>query len=277
MKRVEKIPTTGRDPSKTGELPFCIRIPADKEALAREAKNATEEIQVFTDSSAQGGKVGAAAILIRKNRPNRMLHFHLGPETEHMVHEAELVGLLLALHLLGSERCGTTTCCIAIDNQAVLRAFNSELRKPGHHLAREILDLAHQIRNRRSKRKYALTLRWTAGHIRIPGNEKADCEAKRAVAGLSSPNEILPPYLRKPLLINPSAVTRKYNDKLKKEWSKEWHNSKRGKKALKINASTPLAKFLKTISNPKLSREGASRIVQLQLQHIPLNGYLHRF
>jgi hypothetical protein len=52
MKRVEKIPTTGRDPSKTGELPFHIRIPADKEASAREAENATEEIQVFIDSSA---------------------------------------------------------------------------------------------------------------------------------------------------------------------------------------------------------------------------------
>jgi hypothetical protein len=43
-KRVEKIPTTRRDPSKTGELPFHIRILADKEASAREAENATEEI-----------------------------------------------------------------------------------------------------------------------------------------------------------------------------------------------------------------------------------------
>src|SRR5205807_6115141 len=60
-------------------------------------------------------------------------------------------------------------------------------------------------------------------------------------------------------------------------WSKEWHNSERGKKARKIDASTPSAKFLKTISNPKLSQEGASRIVQLRLQHILLNGYLHRF
>ena len=64
---MEKIPTLGRDPSKTGELPFRIRIPVDKEASAHEAENATEEIQVFTDGLAQGGKVGAAAILIRKN------------------------------------------------------------------------------------------------------------------------------------------------------------------------------------------------------------------
>ena len=193
------------------------------------------------------------------------------------MHEAELVGLLLAIHLIGTERRGATTCSIAIDNQAALRAFDSELRKPGHHLARKILDLVHQIRNRRSKCKYVLMLRWTAGHIGISGNEKADREAKRAVSGLSSPNELLPPYLRKPLLINPSAVTRKFNVELKKKWSREWHKSKRGKKTHIIDASTPSAKFLKTISNPKLSREGVSRIVQLQLQHIPLNSYLHRF
>ena len=144
-KRVEKIPTLGWDPAKTGELPFRIRIPADKEASAREAEDATEEIQVFTDGSAQGGKVGAAAILIRKNRPNRSLHLHLGPEAEHTVHEAELVGLLLAMHLIGTERRSATSCCIAIDNQAALRAFDLELRKPGHHLAREILDLAYRI------------------------------------------------------------------------------------------------------------------------------------
>ena len=103
-KAMEKIPSTGRNPSKTGELPFHISIPADKEASACEAENATEDIQVFTDSSAQNSKVGAAAILIRKNRPNRILHFHLGPKAEHTVHEVELVGLLLALHLIGTEK-----------------------------------------------------------------------------------------------------------------------------------------------------------------------------
>jgi hypothetical protein len=142
-KRVEKIPMLRQDPSKIGELPFQIKIPADKEASAREARNATEEIQVFTDGSAQGGKVGASTILIRKNRPNCMLHFHLGLEAEHTVYEAELVGLLLAMHLIGSEKCSMTSCCIAIDNQAVLRAFDLELRKPSHHLMHEILDLAY--------------------------------------------------------------------------------------------------------------------------------------
>jgi len=44
--------------------------------------------------------------------------------------------------------------------------------------------------------------------------------------------ELLPPYLRKPLLINPSAVKCKLIDKLKKDWKKEWHKSKRGMNVL---------------------------------------------
>ena len=37
---------------------------------------------------------------------------------------------------------------------------------------------------------------------------------------------------------------------------------------------TPSSKFLKSISNPKLLREAASRVAQLRLMHIPLNSYL---
>ena len=258
-------------------MPFRIIIPADKEASVRKAENATEEIQVFTDSSAHNGKVGASTILIRKNRPDRILHFHLGPEAEHTVHKVELVGILLALHLITTERHAATTCLVAVDNQAALKAFDSELKKPGHHLAREILLLANRIQKRCSKRLYSLTLRWTAGHIGISGNKKADREAKKAADRHTSDKEHLPPYLRKPLLINPSAVLRKRNDELNSEWKQGWHNTERGKRTRKIDSTTPSTKFLKTISNVKLSREDASRIAQLRLQHIPLNKYLHKF
>jgi hypothetical protein len=43
-----------------------------------------------------------------------------------------------------------------------------------------------------------------------------------------------------------------------------------------IDDTTPLTKFLKSISNPKLSRSAASTITQLRLTHFPLNGYLKR-
>ena len=46
--------------------------------------------------------------------------------------------------------------------------------------------------------------------------------------------------------------------------------------AKRMDNSSPSVKFLKTISNPKLSRNAASQIAQLRMQHYPLNSYLHR-
>ena len=213
-----------------------------------------------------------------------MLHLHLGSETEHTVHEAELVGLLLAMHLIKTEKRRNTTCMIAVDNQASLKAFDSDLRKPGHHLAREALRLANQLqkhkrknkRKNKPKPKFKLTLRWTAGHVGIAGNKKADREAKKAASVFSSQAKLLPPYLRKPLCSNPSALKREHSDKQKKDWADTWRQSTRGKRMKRSDNSTPSAKFLKTISNAKLSRNAASQIAQLRLQHFPLNGYLFK-
>ena len=245
---VEKIPAAPQDPNLTGKIPFTISIPDDRESSKWEAENASEEIQVYSDGSAIDGKVGAAAVLLRAGRTTRTLHFHLGAEDKHTVHVAEMVGILLGLQLISTERKGGTTFALGVDNQAAIKAFKSNLRSPGHHVAREALKLAHRIQNKKTKKKkkskYALTLRWTAGHEGIEGNEIVDREAKKAADGLTSDKSLLPPYLKKPLLINPSAIKRAYNDILKSEWTNAWRRSERGRRMLKIDNSTPSKKFL---------------------------------
>jgi len=132
---VEKTPTVVRNPSKAGELPFELSIAESREDSIKETEEASEEIQIFMDGSAMEGKVGTAAILIREGRHTRTLRLHLGPETEHTVHEAELVGILLGLHILSTEKKNGKLAMIGMDNQAAIKAFDSELRNPGHHLA----------------------------------------------------------------------------------------------------------------------------------------------
>jgi ribonuclease HI len=220
--------------------------------------------------------VGAAALLLRAGKPARVLHKHLGPESEHTVHEAELVGLLLGMHLISTEKQCNTTCMIGADNQAALKAFHSNLRSPGHHLAREVLRVAEQTRKRRSKNKYKLVFRWTAGHEGIEGNEEADKEAKRAAEGTDSEGKALPAYLRKLLPINPAAVKRTRHDALKKEWTESWRKSPRGRRMGRITEETPSKKFLGTISQSELSRKAASRIAQFRIGHAPVNQYLKR-
>lgn len=202
------------------------------------------------------GKLGATAVLIRAGRAPRILHLHLGPEREHTVHDAELVGTLLGMHLISMEKHGSTTCAIGVDNQAAIRAFHSALRSHDHHIARKIIRMANQVQRRMTRGSHTLTVRWTAGHEGLRGNEAADQEARRAAEGETSGKHSLPSYARKPLLINPAAVRRAHHDALVRQWENDWRSSERGSRVARLDAST----FLKAISRNGLSRNDASRI-----------------
>jgi hypothetical protein len=155
-----------------------------------------------------------------------------------------------------------------------LKIFNSDLRIPGQHIAREILRYAARSQKKKGKTKRKITLRWTAGHEGIEGNETADEEAKKAAKGLISDKHTLPSYLRKELLINPAALRQNHNDKLKKIWTNTWQNSVRGLKMTTIDATTPSKGFLKRLSNPELDRKAASLLSQIIITHVPLNVFL---
>lgn len=276
-KLVEKLPTKPRNPAQIGQLPFVVSIPTSKEASVLEDRNASEMIKIYTDGSAHDGKVGAAAVLTRSNQQLRTLHYHLGPETKHTVHEAELIGNILALHLISTEKSRRVHIAVGTDNQAALEAYDSDLRKPAHYAAREVIRLGNILQKKLRSKNYSLTLRWTAGHAGIPGNETADREAKRAAEGQQSERKSLPTILRRKLATNPSAVQQHLKADTKRSWSKKWKNSERGRTFAKIDSSTPSAHLLRLISNTNISRKSASLITQILTEHIPLNAYLKRF
>jgi len=257
-KKMEKIPVVQRDPMLQGKLLFTISIAISRDDSISKAENASEAVQIFTDSSAINGKVGVAAILTRRGNPPCALHLYLGPKKEHMVHEAELVGILLGMHLVSTEKHGSTSFMIGVDNQAAIRAYQSVLRKPGHHLARETLQLANQIQKRRQKGNYELTMRWTARHEGITGNKQVDCEAKRAAEGLTSEKRTLPAYLRKSLLINPAAVKHAHHESTLKKWKREWKGTIQGQRAECLDGTMLSRKILNAISHKELSRINTS-------------------
>jgi len=216
-------------------------------------------------------------VLLRAGKPRRKLHFHLGSEDKHTVHKAELLGILLGLHLINTERRNSTTFALGSNNQAAIKAFQSNLRSPGHHLVREALQLAHQIHYSKRKTKYELMIRWMARHEGIEGNKTVDHKAKIAAEGFTSDPTLLLQYLRKPLLMNPSAVKRAHNDRLKVKWASIWCKLKRGCIMVKSNKTTLSNRFLKAISLTNITCSTTSLISQLRLTHIPLNSYLKRF
>lgn len=274
---VETIPPVRANPAYRKTVPVRLDIPSDKDASKRTDTSATEVIKVYTDGSSHNGKVGAAAILLRQGKPARILKLHLGTAEEHTVYEAELVGLLLGLHLISTETNGRKSCVIGADNQAALTAIHSDMTKPGQHIAAEFLRIATHLDKKRGK-NYSLALRWTAGHVGIEGNEKADEEAKSAADGQSSVAADLSKFLRKKIKRSTSALKQAYNEKAKNKWKAEWHTSKRYKRFPATDIISPSSKkFLKLISDRSMSRKTASRIFQLRVGHVPLNEYLHRF
>ena len=164
-------------------LPFRISIASDKDWSKRADAVATDEIKVYTDGSMQGDAVGAAAILYRNGKITHSLCFHLGSTEHHTIYEAEMVGLLLGIHLIKTEKASWRKCALGADNQVALQALQSELNNPSHHIVAEVIKIANQIAKARGTKNYKLMVRWTAGHIGIPGNEKVDEEAKKAVGG----------------------------------------------------------------------------------------------
>ena len=272
----ETISVAGRNPAKLDRQPFTSTIPGSKEASKEADAQAPQHIKIYTDGSAQEGKVSAAAILTRDGKRILKAHYHLGKAEDHTVFEAELVGILLGLKLIEKYNAGNLTYAIGVDNQAAIKALASKLNKPGHYLAAEVLREAERLRKTAGK-KYALTIRWTAGHSGIRGNEEVDAEAKKAAEGHTFAAANLPKIRKKTLKKSKSVGRQRQQETIKEKWRKEWASSPRYERLKHIDPSLPSRKFVELISNKKVHRETASKIYQIRSGHVPLNAYLHKF
>jgi hypothetical protein len=125
-----------------------------------------------------------------------------------------------------------------------------------------------------SEQTMTLKFRWTAGHAGIKGNEEVDIKAKKAAEGKTSNKKDLPLLLCKQLKHNKSALKQQKSSQLKTRWLHKWKASPRYNKINTLDPSFPSNKFIKLISDDRLSRMDASHICQLRMGHIPLNAYL---
>ena len=62
------------------------------------------EVHVYLDGSSVDGLAGAAAVLFWDGLEVRSVRYQLGSLTQHMMYEAEVIGVLLVLELLRRER-----------------------------------------------------------------------------------------------------------------------------------------------------------------------------
>jgi len=62
-----------------------------------------------------------------------------------MVQEAELVGLLLGIHLIKTERKGKTSFALGMDNQVAIKTLTTDLVTPGQQIVLDFLKMATSI------------------------------------------------------------------------------------------------------------------------------------
>ena len=120
--------------STTYQIPFPVSIaPSKDDAAAAEAGwVAKPGYRVYTDGSDCDGGVGASAVLYRPGIAEpTVLRYRLGDSTRHSVYEAEIVGLLLAAHLLLALLSFHLASCAA-DNKACLLAVRNRKPHPAH-------------------------------------------------------------------------------------------------------------------------------------------------
>ena len=229
--------------------------------------------RVYSDGSDFQGGVGAAAVLYAPGRRRpRVLHYHLGPSTDHTVYEAEVVGTLLALELLRTEPRLSRKASIALDNTAVIQASTLSSAAPGRYLVDHFHRSLRSLRQQRPDLR--LTLRWSPGHDGIPGNEKADEEAKAAARGRTSPKSDLPKALQRQLPLSASSLRRNYAQQLKQKAATIWKSSARGQRMEEVAGRLPSNHYLDLVR--ALPRRHAGLLMQLRTGHIPLQAYLAR-
>ncbi|CAG7849766.1 SubName: Full=Uncharacterized protein {ECO:0000313/EMBL:CCA76123.1} [Serendipita indica DSM 11827] len=234
------------------------------------------------------GKIGAAAVLYQDGRRVKAIRHLLGKDMEHTVHEGELVGIALGLHLAKEARGPIARINISLDNQVAIQSVAQCSAKAGQHINATVRREITALRAEQERRELAessddalsdrvtsrMELMWLPGHEAAEGNEAADKEAKKAITEGTSSRDDLPGWLRHSLPANLSAVKQELKRITKTEARDRRRESRRFKRAAKIDETMPSGKYLALTDG--LTRREAALLTQLLTGHTCLNGHVNR-
>ena len=246
-----------------------VQIDKSREVSMLSEQTDDADFKLFSDSSGQDNGIGASAVLYEKRRarPLTTLQVFMGAPDQHNTFEAEAVGAVLALWILGNTP-ATIGKMVSLftDSQSIVTSLPHPKATSGQYL---LSSLRTAIENTGCR----LSVKWISGHSKVKGNELADRITKRAAAGCSSARDSLPELLRSSLLRSASALKQSFMKDLKAQWAESWEASSRKLRVSQFRGVFPLSSLLNRLNS--LSRQQASLILQLRCGHFPLNDYLH--
>jgi ribonuclease HI len=228
----------------TTELPTQLkklhaRIEEQREEAKSQERDWEASIKIYMDGSMKDGAVGAAAVLVREGREDRVLKVHLGPDKEHEVYEAEVLGQL-GLQLLAWQH-QVDNVVIFTDSQAAIRTLASGRAE---HIAYAFADL-NSLLTRVLTKHWGIRIdtRWIPGHEGVEGNKKADEVARQAVEEGGSPKKDLPKHLQDRIPVNPTAAKCTFKARMEKTWKDKMKDMPRKEQLEKLDPTYPSHDF----------------------------------
>jgi ribonuclease HI len=220
-----------------------------------------DHFHIYSDGSKTEEGIGASAYV--SNPATSELSYHLGTEG-HTVFEAELIGIILALHLAHNLPRTARSITIHLDNQAAIKACTSHACRQS---AQYLILLIHEIREKLkfTHRSASVALNWIPGHRGIPGNEHADRLAKEAATDQN----------RRDISLHLHASLAHTRQIARTHFASPSENPRSGHHHRRCRGDVNSRSTLRALS--KLPRSHCSIIVQLRSGHIALRKYLARF
>jgi ribonuclease HI len=176
------------------------------EAIAYEKEHRGDGIAIYTDGSGAGEQVGAAAVMYRNGKFERCLQFNLGSKRKYTSYEGELVGVLLALHLVNTTELPREKVRIYTDNRAAVVSLLSKRKQNLQYLIDEIMATTEAISRYEARQTteqltnshppLTPTFVWVPSDHDIPGNKMAHNKAREAAQDYSNNLKDLPRKLR---------------------------------------------------------------------------------
>lgn len=229
--------------------------PAEIPVIKQPGKNLTPDIEIYTDGSKTGDKVGSGVAIYRNNQLEHDLQYRLNAKCSN--NQAEQMAILKGLEKLvkisKSDR-NPLTVVLYTDSRVAIDSL-----KATHNHGKIISNIRTLLTS--LERKFEIYISWVKAHEGNEGNERADYLAKSGAA-CEQEEEI---YTKIPR----SEITREAKRESVEKWESEWNSSVKGKVT---------KEFFPTVSvRLKHKFKVNSNITVLMTGHGKLRSYLHRF
>jgi ribonuclease HI len=188
---------------------------------------------------------------------------YLGSEAQFNVYAAEVTAINMAVDIAKKASETIENCVIYTDSQPAIIATTKPVKQSGQSIIAATLNNLESLQAQ--KPDLNVSIIWIPGHMEIPGNEKADEEAKKAAVSNQSRRA---PFNHKPLK---SARNRIIKETTNQGWEQVWKSRNHNSRFLRRITTKQDVERGPKLYNRLTKRGQISQLARLRTGHCSLN------